>query len=148
MKKKKKKDGGENMKFRDENKYATNNAFSTGICEKCVYNKLKYDEEPCYSCYADFFIDGNFSNFMEATGDDDVDEAVKETVNHPDHYNNGVEAIVEMEEIFGLEAVMNFCLLNVWKYRKRAIYKNGEEDMKKADWYYAKYIELKNEFES
>lgn len=47
-----------------------------------------------------------------------------------------------MIAIFGKTAVKHFCLLNVWKYRKRAIFKNGEEDMKKADWYMAKYIEL------
>lgn len=116
--------------------------------KNCVHNMLESDEESCNSCNTSPFGENPPTNFVEATGDDDVDEAIKETVNHPDHYNNGVEAIVEMEEIFGLKAVMNFCLLNVWKYRKRAIYKNGEEDMKKADWYCAKYIELKNKFES
>ena len=47
-----------------------------------------------------------------------------------------------MVAIFGKTATMHFCLLNVWKYRKRAVFKNGEEDMKKADWYMNKYIEL------
>lgn len=44
--------------------------------------------------------------------------------------------------LFGLEAVRWFCLCNVWKYRKRAVYKNGEEDMKKSDWYMKKYFEI------
>ena len=48
-----------------------------------------------------------------------------------------------MIEVFGIDAVMHFCLLNVWKYRKRAVFKNGLEDMKKADWYMNKYVELK-----
>lgn len=48
----------------------------------------------------------------------------------------------EMIAIFGKTAVKHFCLLNVWKYRKRAVFKNGAEDMKKADWYMKKYVEL------
>lgn len=65
-------------------------------------------------------------------------------VNHPSHYcQGGMECIDEMVEVFGVEAVRNFCLLNVWKYRKRAVFKNGEEDMKKADWYMKKWMELK-----
>lgn len=68
-----------------------------------------------------------------------------ETVNHPKHYERegGMECIDEMVLVFGKEAAMNFCLLNVWKYRFRAADKNGEEDLKKSDWYMAKYAELK-----
>lgn len=68
-----------------------------------------------------------------------------ETVNHPEHYNRegGMECIDEMVLVFGKEAAMNFCLLNVWKYRFRAADKNGEEDLEKSDWYMAKYAELK-----
>ena len=47
--------------------------------------------------------------------------------------------------MFGRVAVKHFCLLNVWKYRKRALYKNGEEDMKKADWYMKKFVELEGD---
>lgn len=65
-------------------------------------------------------------------------------VNNPPHYTHGMECIDEMEKIFGVEATMHFCLLNAWKYRKRAIFKNGEEDVKKSDWYIDKYIKLKN----
>lgn len=46
--------------------------------------------------------------------------------------------------LFGVEETMSFCKLNAWKYRKRALYKNGEEDMNKSDWYIKKYIELKD----
>ena len=67
----------------------------------------------------------------------------EDNVNHPSHYTHGgMECIDEMELIFGTEAVMHFCECNVWKYRKRASFKNGEEDMKKSDWYMAKYKEL------
>ena len=67
-------------------------------------------------------------------------------VNHPKHYNreNSMECIDEMELIFGVEATMHFCLLNDWKYRYRAGDKNGQEDIKKSDWYIKKYKELKS----
>ena len=69
-----------------------------------------------------------------------------DSINHPDHYcHGGMECIDEMELIFGREAVMHFCLLNAWKYRKRALFKNGEEDIAKSDWYLAKYKELDDE---
>lgn len=69
--------------------------------------------------------------------------AQRDMVNHPDHYTQGgMECIDEMVMIFGTEAVKHFCVCNVWKYRKRALFKNGEEDLKKADWYIKKYKEL------
>lgn len=65
-------------------------------------------------------------------------------VNHPPHYTHGgIEAIDEMIDVFGIEAVKHFCICNVWKYRKRALHKNKQEDLDKADWYMAKYRELK-----
>lgn len=69
---------------------------------------------------------------------------MSETVNHPKHYNreNGMECIDEMVLIFGIEEVKTFCKLNAWKYRYRAADKNGEEDLKKSDWYINKYKEL------
>jgi hypothetical protein len=68
----------------------------------------------------------------------------KEKVDHPSHYNreDAMECIEEMELIFGKEAVKHFCLCNAWKYRYRAADKNGEEDLKKSDWYLRKYKEL------
>jgi hypothetical protein len=67
-----------------------------------------------------------------------------DVVNHPTHYcrDGAMESIDEMVMIFGKEAVKGFCLCNVWKYRYRASSKNGEEDLKKSDWYIAKYKEL------
>lgn len=65
-------------------------------------------------------------------------------INKPPHYTRGMECIDEMILIFGVEAVKNFCKLNVWKYRKRALYKNGEQDMEKSDWYINKLKELES----
>lgn len=69
---------------------------------------------------------------------------MSENVNHPAHYNRegAMECIDEMILLFGVEETKSFCKLNAWKYRERAINKNGEEDLKKSDWYIAKYKEL------
>lgn len=71
-------------------------------------------------------------------------ETENDAVNHPSHYcqEGSMECIDEMILLFGAAETMSFCKLNAWKYRKRALYKNGEEDMKKSDWYLAKYKEL------
>ena len=69
-----------------------------------------------------------------------------EKVEHPKHYNRdgAMECIDEMVLIFGKEAVKNFCICNAWKYRYRAADKNGEEDLRKSDWYLNKFKELSN----
>ena len=61
---------------------------------------------------------------------------VDEMVNHPKHYANGkYECIEVMRDVFGDEAVKNFCLLNAFKYIWRADKKNGKEDNEKAVFY-------------
>ena len=94
--------------------------------------------------------DGNgwvFTDVMIEGLAEDVADHNPDSVNHPSHYcqEGSMECIDEMVAVFGKDAVMNFCLLNVWKYRKRAIFKNGAEDLKKSDWYMKKYVELKGD---
>ena len=92
------------------------------LCEKCSGNFI---DHPALTAAA----------YDVITNDD--------MVNHPPHYTQGgMECIDEMILIFGKNAVRYFCLCNAWKYRKRALYKNGEEDLKKSDWYIKKYEEL------
>ena len=67
----------------------------------------------------------------------------EDIINHPNHYTNGgMECIDEMLLIFGEETVAHFCLCNAWKYRYRALTKNGQEDIDKSHWYINKYKEL------
>ena len=72
------------------------------------------------------------------------DEPENDVINHPRHYcrEGAMESIDEMLLLFGAEAVKGFCVCNAWKYRYRAADKNGEEDMRKSDWYISKYKEL------
>lgn len=62
------------------------------------------------------------------------------------YYNaNGVECLDVMVNIYGKEAVKNFCICNVFKYLWRWKNKNGEEDLRKAKNYLDKYFELADE---
>lgn len=67
-----------------------------------------------------------------------------ETVDHPQHYNQGnIECIDAMNAAFGIAEVISFCKLNAFKYIWRAEDKlNTLEDLKKASWYINKTIEL------
>ena len=71
--------------------------------------------------------------------------SVNDSVNHPSHYQGKRECIDEMIAMFGIEDTKAFCRLNVFKYRYRAGKKAGntaEQDLKKAEWYMDKLIEL------
>ena len=61
----------------------------------------------------------------------------KEMVDHPSHYNQGIETIEYIESWS-----MNFNTGNVIKYVTRAGYKNDQlEDLKKAMWYLQREID-------
>lgn len=73
-----------------------------------------------------------------------------DNVNHPQHYTKEghKECILEMIDVFGIEAVRTFCLLNAFKYQYRAGLKDGnsfEQDTAKFTWYMNKYYELAKE---
>ena len=72
-----------------------------------------------------------------------------DVVNKPKHYNRegAMQCFDEFEMIYGIEAAMYACLFNIHKYRYRAADKNGQEDLKKSDWYMKKYQELKTKQE-
>lgn len=71
----------------------------------------------------------------------------KENVNHPSHYNQGkVEAVDAMLSAFGKQEVISFCKINSFKYIWRANDKGKPiEDLKKAQWYLDKALELLEE---
>ena len=106
-------------------------------CDTCIYANNIDTEWPCCKC----------AKYSQWTPEKELvtePEPEYDPVKRPKHYNRegGMESIDEMVLVFGTEAVKNFCLCNVWKYRYRAADKNGEEDLKKSDWYMNKYKEL------
>ena len=66
---------------------------------------------------------------------------MSEMINHPSHYiqEGRKECIVEMEEKYGAEFTIVFCLMNSYKYLYRAGNKadnSMEQDRNKAQWYF------------
>lgn len=76
--------------------------------------------------------------------DEDIEEDV---INHPKHYEHGIECIDEMILLYGRDETMSFCKLNSHKYRKRALDKGGREDQDKSDWYVKEYAYLESKSE-
>lgn len=68
---------------------------------------------------------------------EEVKKENEEMVNHPIHYNQGIEAIDYIES-----HKLSFCLGNVVKYITRAKHKGTElQDLKKASWYLQREID-------
>ena len=71
----------------------------------------------------------------------------KDNVNHPSHYTQGkiecIDAIAEAtKHLLGIAAV---CVANIIKYVWRYPFKNGLEDLYKAQWYLNELIKYEEE---
>ena len=65
----------------------------------------------------------------------DTEQVEVDKVNSPPHYNNGgMECIDYIQQQLD-EHFSSYCQGNVIKYLHRWRYKNGVEDLKKAEWY-------------
>lgn len=107
-------------------------------CTDCRYKDISKGNSPCSNC-------------INNCGSKECFEPIlpKEEINHPDRYAGGkFECIDVMADVFGEEAVKDFCLLNAFKYIWRQEKKGGVEDVKKAVWYLNKYIELSDSHEN
>lgn len=66
---------------------------------------------------------------------------MEDMVNNPPHYNKaGIETIEAIRAMTG-DGFENYLQGNILKYLWRYPYKNGLEDLKKAQWYLNKLIE-------
>lgn len=66
----------------------------------------------------------------------DVYEQAVEKIYSPPHYTQGyLETIYVIQQILGVEGFKAFCMGNYIKYKERHSYKNGAEDLKKAEQY-------------
>jgi len=63
---------------------------------------------------------------------------IQDNINHPRHYNVGIETTKYIASW-----KMDFVEGNIIKYVTRYKYKHGVEDLKKAQWYLKQLIELK-----
>ena len=106
-------------------------------CTDCKHRYVPEGEYPCNDC---MYGDGLKAHFISAfyTPKNNNDD-----INHPDRYAGGrYECIDVMVDVFGVQAVKDFCKLNAFKYLWREEKKGGIEDAKKAIWYLEKFIEL------
>jgi hypothetical protein len=66
-------------------------------------------------------------------------------VNNPPHYNQaGIECIDAIEAALSPEELRGYYKGNVLKYTWRERYKNGDEDISKAQWYTNRLLTIKN----
>ena len=81
----------------------------------------EYDFEPSYEEYV---------------LSDDFDVEPRDNVNNPTHYGQGnIEAIEYIEDFMTQEEFIGYLRGNIAKYLHRWRYKNGMEDLEKAQWY-------------
>ena len=79
------------------------------------------------------------SDALETEYDDDDED---DMVNSPAHYNfAGVECIDAIRAATGEEGFSYYLQGNIMKYLWRYKYKNGVEDLRKAQWYLSVLIE-------
>ena len=114
-------------------------------------NNFCDEQVNCYYCpLSNEYDDCSFDDFLVISAEN-VERAYnlafggdkKEEINHPDRYAGGkFECIDVMQDVFGKDAVMHFCLLNAFKYIWRVEKKGGIEDIKKAVFYLNYYMEL------
>ena len=70
----------------------------------------------------------------------------EDMVNSPPHYGTGViECIDYIEDFLTKEEYIGYLRGNIAKYLHRWRYKNGIEDLKKAEWYGSRLIEVVEE---
>lgn len=74
-----------------------------------------------------------------------VGDTVKDNVNSPSHYGQGsIECIDYIEDFLTTEEFIGYLRGNIAKYLHRWRYKNGKEDLDKANWYLTKLRKLTN----
>lgn len=66
----------------------------------------------------------------------------KDNVNHPNHYQGDIETVDYIKDKLTDEEFRGFVKGNVLKYVSREGLKNGDEDLKKSNWYLNKLIEV------
>lgn len=121
---------------------------SKNNCDNCKHKNKTYisDDYYCKNCITSYSnITGKTTTPSNWEGiEKNMNQEKENNIEHPKHYNRegGMECLEEMILIFGKETVKHFCLCNAWKYRYRAADKNGEEDLRKSDFYIKKYKEL------
>ena len=133
-------------KFQLVNDYCDSRANNCYQCDACDDKEAFCNKYPdLWGKATDEDLDYFIKKYIGLEETEEVEEPIQhDPVNHPKHYcrDGAMECFEEMLTLFGKDVVKHFCLCNAWKYRYRSNDKNGEEDIKKSDWYIQKYKEL------
>jgi|TARA_R110000851_G_scaffold276146_1_gene428978 hypothetical protein len=90
----------------------------------------------------EYIKDMRHMDYMRMMAEKENEMAKQDMVNHPKHYNeSGIECIDALEAVLG-DGFSSYLQGNIIKYMWRFRYKNGKEDLKKAQWYLNKLIEV------
>ena len=82
-----------------------------------------------------------YLNDKRVTEEEVMGKKSQDNVNSPSHYNQaGIECIDSIKASLG-DGYQDYCKGNVMKYLWRYKYKNGIEDLKKAQWYLNSMVE-------
>ena len=119
-------------------KSGTVSRWTARTCENCTNRfLLGLKNGPCKACFAGKVYSEWKGSPTDAELAQTAEDMKPDNVNHPTHYTSGCgfECIEMMEMVFGKEAVIDFCVVNAFKYIWRHEQKNGTEDIAKAEWY-------------
>ncbi len=102
-------------------------------------DKLHREDGPAVECvtgYKSWYLNGK-----QVTEEEVMGKKTQDNVNSPSHYNqSGIECIDAIKASLG-DGYQDYCKGNVMKYLWRYKYKNGIEDLKKAQWYLKSMVE-------
>ena len=118
----------------------TFSGWESRTCQNCAHRFLTSDVEPCKTCFA---REGYIEWERMLTDAELAQTAEQQAESKPDpirpaHYTEcSLECIDVMLAVFGRKAVTDFCIINAFKYLWRHKYKNGLEDLQKAEQYLA-----------
>jgi len=85
-----------------------------------------------------YYNEEEMKNVLNAEGS----KTMTDLVNNPPHYNKGeIECIDAIEAMLTYEEYVGYLRGNSLKYRWRFRYKNGIQDLEKAEWYEQRLME-------
>lgn len=118
-----------------------------GLTRNKIYDVIKKDWTS-YEIVNDFGKIRSYTDALfEVVLDDEMTKPnindILDNVEHPSHYcRGGIECIDAIEASLGKDEFTGFLRGNIIKYVWRYKDKNGLEDLKKAQWYLNKLIEV------
>ena len=105
---------------------------------------VHYENDVCFYIAKDAKANKESKSSMKSN---EKTDGPNDAVDHPKHYTKGGIEVIDVISAFtqGLDGEEAFCAGNAIKYLCRWQDKNGVEDLKKAQWYVARLISLREE---